>query len=259
MKTKYPIILVHGIVVKDFRRFKAFGKIEKILKDNGFTIFTAKTDGFGTIENNAIQLEKYINLIKERECVDKVNIIAHSKGGLDSKYMIKHLDMEDSVASLTTLCTPHKGSPIASKLLKLPKFLINFISFWINFWYKIFGDESPNAKEVCRQLQRIDSVEEECLKFSDKVYCQSYSSKMDKSTDDFLMGIPHAFSMYLEHKETDGMVPVDSCIFGEYKGYAVDDSVSHLEIIGFMLNKKKKEKIYNFYITLCNDLMNQGF
>mgnify|MGYP003521807651 FL=1 len=82
---------------------------------------------------------------------------------------------------------------------------------------------------------------------------------MNKSTDDFLMGIPHAFSMYLEHKETDGMVPVDSCIFGEYKGYVVDDSVSHLEIIGFMLNKKKKEKIYNFYITLCNDLMNQGF
>ena len=110
---------------------------------------------------------------------------------------------------------------------------------------------------MCRQLQRIDSVEEECLKFSDKVYCQSYSSKMDKSTDDFLMGIPHAFSMYLEHKETDGMVPVDSCIFGEYKGYAVDDSVSHSEIIGFIA--KAIFGNYNFYITLCNDLMNQGF
>ena len=50
MKTKYPIILVHGIVVKDFKKFKAFGKIEKILKDEGFIVYTATTDGFGTIK-----------------------------------------------------------------------------------------------------------------------------------------------------------------------------------------------------------------
>lgn len=259
MKTKYPIILVHGIVVKDFKKFKAFGKIEKILKDEGFIVYTAPTDGFGTIENNAEQLKKFINEIKEKEHVEKVNLLAHSKGGLDSKYMIKELDMEDSVASLTTLCTPHKGSPIASKLLKLPKWLIKFISFWLNFWYKIFGDVKPDAYEVCKQLQRIETIENECLVFSDKVYCQSYSSKMNKSTDDFLMGIPYAFSMYFDHVETDGMVPVDSCVFGEYRGYAIDDSISHSEIIDFMVKHKKKEKVYKFYISVCVELIKKGF
>ncbi len=173
--------------------------------------------------------------------------------------MITHLDMEDRVASLTTLCTPHKGSPIASKLLKLPKWLLKFISFWINFWYKIFGDEQPNSLEVCKELKRVNSEKEDCLKISDKVYCQSYSSKMNKSTDDFLMGIPYAFSMYFEHVETDGMVPVDSCVFGEYKGYAIDDSISHSEIIDFMVKHKKKEKVYKFYISVCVELIKKGF
>ena len=223
-------------MVKDFKKFKCFGRIEKVLKEQGFIVYTAEIDGFGTIESNAYQLKKYIEMVKEKENVDKVNIIAHSKGGLDSKYMIISLDMEDSVASLTTLCTPHKGSPIASKLLKLPKWMIRFISFWINFWYKIFGDEHPNCLEVCKELKRVNQEEEEVLKISEKVYCQSYSSKMHKSTDDFLMGIPHAISMYFENVETDGVVPVDSCVFGEYKGYAIDDSISHSEIIGFMIN-----------------------
>ena len=101
--------------------------------------------------------------ILEVEGVDKVNIIAHSKGGLDSKYMIENLGMEDSVASLTTLCTPHKGSPIATNILKLPKFLTKFIAFWINFWYKLFGDKNPDSYQACQDLKRINSIEEEII------------------------------------------------------------------------------------------------
>lgn len=259
MKTKYPIILVHGIVIKDFKKFKAFGKIEDILKKEGFVVYSAPTDGFGTIENNAEQLKNFIREILVKEQTEKVNLIAHSKGGLDSKYMINNLEMEDCVASLTTLCTPHKGSPIATNLLKLPRWLLKFISFWINFWYKIFGDQKPDSYAVCQQLKRVDSVEDECLEFSDKVYCQSYSSKMNKATDDFIMGIPHTISMFFEHNETDGVVPVDSCVFGDYKGYAINDSISHSEIVDFMVNKKKKEKVYQFYITICNELSKLGF
>ena len=139
MKTKYPIILVHGIALKEFKFLKSFGEIDRILKIQGYTVYKATTDGFGSVENNAMQLKEQILKILEEENVDKVNIIAHSKGGLDSKYMILNLGMEECVASLTTLCTPHKGSPIATNILKLPKFLTKFIAFWINFWYKLFG------------------------------------------------------------------------------------------------------------------------
>ena len=260
MKTKYPIVLVHGIALKDFRFLKSFGQIDRILRIQGYKVYKAQIDGFGSVINNANQLKEEILRILEIEHVDKVNIIAHSKGGLDSKYMIKHLGMEDMVASLTTLCTPHKGSPIATNILKLPHSLTKITAFWINFWYKLFGDKHPDSYQACQDLQRVDSLEEEILNFSSKVYCQSYSTEMIKSRDDFIMGIPLIFSKRFEvNIPSDGVVPEDSTVFGEYKGHAVDGSISHTEIVDFMVMKKKQDKIYMFYSMLCEELVNKGF
>ena len=259
MKNKYPIILVHGVMIKDFRFFKAFGKIEKVLKDNDILVYTAKIDGLGTIENNAIQLKNYINKILEENNVDKVNLIAHSKGGLDSKYMIENLDIEDKIASLTTLATPFNGSPIATKILTMPKFIIWWVKTWFNVIYKIFGDKNPDGLTVCKQLSEVNHIEQECLKISNKIYCQSYSTTINKSSDDFIMGIPLMFSKYFNKEETDGLVPINSTKLADYKGNISEESFSHTQIVDFMTNKTKKEKIHKFYLSLCSNLIDLGF
>lgn len=259
MPCRYPVVLVHGVMLKDFKFLRAFGRIEKILREAGHTVYTAKTDGFGTIENNAAQLKKCVESICVKENADKVNLIAHSKGGLDSRFMIDTLDMSGRVASLTTLCTPHKGSQIASQLLRLPKSMTSFIAFWVNFWYKLFGDEKPNSLQVCRQLQTIDSVADKTVDFSAQVYCQSYSATMNKSRDDFIMGIPLAFSKHFEKSPSDGLVTPASSMFGNYKGDCMQESVSHLQIVGYAAGKKKKEKIYAFYLQLCDELAHKGY
>lgn len=259
MKTKYPIILAHGIILKDFKYFKAFGKIEKILKSEGCSVYTSRTDGFGTVENNAAQLKAQIEEILRTENAEKVNIIAHSKGGLDAKHMIEKLGMEDKVASLTTLCTPHKGSQIATKILGMPKPLKKFTAFWVNFVYRIFGDKKPDSLAVCEQLKSMPEAETELTDFSDKVYCQSYSAQLKRSRDDFVMGIPLIFSKKYERSATDGMVSEESSKFGSYRGECTEGSVSHSEIVDFMVKKKKKEKIYAFYIALCRELAEKGF
>lgn len=259
MSTKYPIILVHGIIVKNFKSFRAFGKIEKKLIEKGYKVYSSQTDAFGTIENNAMQLKEQIEKILLLEKADKINIIAHSKGGLDSKYMIEFLNMEDKVASLTTLCTPHRGSIIATKLLKLPKFLLKYIAFWINLWYKILGDKKPNSLEVCKQLSKKE-IETDTLTISNKIYCQSYSSSLKKTKDDFIMGIPLLVSRYYEKDmETDGLVSNESSKFGEYQGVCIEDSISHKDIIDITLSKTKREKVYAFYLNLCTDLKNKGY
>lgn len=218
MISRYPIILVHGIALKDNIFFKSFGRIEKILKKEGY-----------------------------------------SKGGLDSKYMIQYLGMDGAVASLTTLCTPHKGSQWATKIYRLPTFLKRFIAFWLNLWYRIFGDKRPAALTVCRQLQSVPNVELETLGFSEKVYCQSYSSVLKRSRDDFLLGIPLIFSRRWEKDCSDELVAVEVSKFGEYRGNVSDDSISHSEIVGFAVSRKKREKVYAFYKTLCAELAERGF
>lgn len=257
MKTKYPIILAHGIVLRDFKFYKSFGKIEKVLKNAGYAIYTSNTDGFGTVENNAGQLKAQIDEILLAEGADKVNIIAHSKGGLDAVHMITKLGTEDKVASLTTLCTPHRGSEIATKISGLPEIIKRFVAFWLDFWYKVFGDKKPDALAVCEQLKKLPATDEPAMNISDKVYCQSYSATVEKSTEDFVMGIPLMFSKLFEKDKTDGLVSVESAKFGNYRGNC--GNISHSEIVGFMTRKKKRQKVYAFYLDICAELSAIGF
>ncbi|MCQ2498377.1 MAG: alpha/beta fold hydrolase [Lachnospiraceae bacterium] len=260
MRTKYPIILVHGIIAKDSRIFKCFGKIDYLLKIQGFHVYKSNVDGFGTIENNAKQLKAEIRKIMKKEGVNKVNIIGHSKGGLDSKYMIQKLGMEKHVASLTTLCTPHLGSPIAENILRSPKWLLNMIAFSLDSWYRFLGDKHPDSLKVCKELSTVTEIHDNILATSPYVYTQSYSTTMERVSDDLAMSIPLAFSHHFEKKESDGLVSNESAKYGNYRGRALaDESISHSEIIDFMANKRKKAKIYSFYSNLCEELAGMGF
>ncbi len=259
MATKYPILLVHGIMLKDYKQFKAFGRIEKLLGESGYDVSTSRTDGLGTIQANAACLKEQICEILDRTGAERINLIAHSKGGLDARYMIDRLGMEEKVASVTFLCTPHKGSYIATKLYGLPRILRSPLAFWLNFWYRIFGDRSPDALEVCRQLRHApDGILEE-PKDENGIFMQSYSTTLRRSRDDFVMGIPLIFSRYFERDASDGMVSAESSKFAQYRGDCTDESVSHSEIVDFMVRRRKREKIYAFYTSLCNDLEERGF
>ena len=259
MATKYPIVLVHGIAAKQLRIMNAFGKIGDRLTEAGYEVYIADTDGFGRIATNAEQLRRYIAGVLEKTGAERVNLIAHSKGGLDSKYMITELGMEDKVASLTTLCTPHRGSIIASGVWKLPGFMKKTIGFFINSFYKVvFRDENPDAMGACNELRCVDESEE-TLAFSDKVYCQSYSSSLKRGRDCFVMALPMKIYKHFANVENDGLVSVDSAKFGNYRGECLDGSLSHVQIIDLFPRKKQREKVYAFYKKVCAELGEMGY
>lgn len=259
MPSKYPIILVHGIATKQLRVLNAFGKIGDRLLAGGYSVFVADTDGFGCIETNAQQLKDFIERVKSESGAEKVNIIAHSKGGLDSKYMITNLGMEDSVASLTTLCTPHKGSIIASRIWTLPSPVKKAIAKTINgFYRRFFHDVHPDSMRTCDQLRSMDQVEE-TIQFSDKVYCQSYSTSISKTKDCFVMALPMKIQHRYEIMDNDGLVAEDSTKFGIYRGRCLDIPTSHVQIIDLFSKKSQKEKVYAFYLKVCDELSEMGF
>lgn len=257
---RYPIVLVHGIAMKQIGILNAFGQIGEELKKDGHRVYVAEIDGFGSIETNAEQLKRYISSVLEKEKVDKVNIIAHSKGGLDTKYMITNLGMEHAVASLTTLCTPHKGSIIASKIWELPSFMKKSISFFIDSFYRIvFHDEHPDSMKTCEQLRQIGDDSNEMLNFSYLVYCQSYSAVIDKAKDCFIMALPMKIHHHYENYTSDGLVSEDSTQFGNYRGHCLDIPISHVQIIDLFAKKSQKERIYTFYKRVCKELEEMNF
>ena len=259
MSSKYPIILVHGIAAKQLRILNAFGQIGEELKKEGYRVYIADNDGFGSIENNAAQLKNYIERVLAETESEKVNIIAHSKGGLDSKYMITKLGMEDKVASLTTLCTPHKGSIIASKIWDLPMPIKKILAFFIDMFYCLFlGDKHPDSMRACEQLRAVDTSED-TLQFSYKVYCQSYSTSISDVKDCFVMALPMKIQHHYEITDNDGVVSEESAQFGCYKGKCLDIPVSHVQIIDLFSKKSQKEQIYSFYKQVCLELSKMGF
>jgi len=259
LPTKYPIILAHGIAAKELKIIKAFGRIGDKLKEAGYDVYIADTDGFGTVKGNAEQLRSFCLGVMEATGAEKVNIIAHSKGGLDSKRMITELGMEECVASLTTLCTPHKGSIIASWIWKLPMWMKKTAAFFIDSFYRIvMKDKAPDSLRACEELRSVDESEE-TLCFSHKVYCQSYSTSLKRGRDCFIMALPMKFYKHFEKVENDGLVSQESSKFGNYRGECLDISVSHVQIIDLFSKKSQKEKIYSFYISLCKELSEMGF
>ena len=259
MSSKYPIVLVHGIAAKQLRILNAFGQIGEELKKEGYTVYISDNDGFGSIENNAEQLKKYIEKVLLQTGAEKVNIIAHSKGGLDSKYMITKLGMEDKVASLTTLCTPHKGSIIASKIWDLPMPIKKILAFFIDMFYCLFlGDKHPDSMRACDQLRSVDAGED-TLQFSYKVYCQSYSTGISDVKDCFVMALPMMIQHHYEIPDNDGVVSEESAQFGCYRGKCLDIPVSHVQIIDLFSKKSQKEQIYSFYKKVCRELSEMGY
>ena len=112
---KTPIVLAHGMLglaqafIQDLQLADYFKGIPEWLKENGCTVITPQVEGIGSIKTRAASLKRQII-----EATDEpVHIIAHSQGGLDSRHMISHLEMADHVRSLTTIATPHRGSPVA--------------------------------------------------------------------------------------------------------------------------------------------------
>ncbi len=68
------------------------------------------------IENYALRLDEIIDIVKDRTGSDKVNIVAHSMGGLVARYYIRIFG-EDSVNKLVMIATPNAGISDNSKRL----------------------------------------------------------------------------------------------------------------------------------------------
>jgi triacylglycerol lipase len=115
-RLRYPLVLAHGVLgfdvisVGGFKR-EYFNGIAAPLQGAGADVVAVRVPPMSSIAARAARLREAVDaLVAERG--GKVNIIAHSMGGLDARYAIAH-GLAPRVASLTTIGTPHRGTPLA--------------------------------------------------------------------------------------------------------------------------------------------------
>ncbi len=261
-KTKYPIVLVHGIGFRTTVFLSYWGRIPKALKSKGAKVFCCNQDAWGTIEENAVVVKQTILNILSKTGYEKVNIIAHSKGGLDSRYMISALQMDEYIASLTTISSPHHGSKTMDFVCMFPKFLLKFIGLFVNSFFKLLGDKKPDFYNTCKEVTTKHCKEfNEKIINSDKVYYQSYASIMKNSFNDILLLFTH-FIVKLFDGENDGLVSVDSAKWGTFRGVIKGTDkkgISHAEIIDLVRTDYYNINIRKIYVLIVNDLKKKGF
>lgn len=115
--TRYPIVLVHGFMGSASSPLWSFYNLVDTLRADGHVVIEADLPPFDAPANRARVLASQIDAAIAMH--GKVNLIAHSQGGLDSRYLISSLGYADRVASLTTISSPHRGTAIADKALGL--------------------------------------------------------------------------------------------------------------------------------------------
>jgi triacylglycerol lipase len=116
-RTRYPIVLVHGFMGTADSPMWSFWKVADKLRADGHVVIEADLPPFDAPANRAAVLASQIDAAIAQ--YGKVNLIAHSQGGLDSRYLISSLGYGDRVASLTSISSPHQGTAIADKALGL--------------------------------------------------------------------------------------------------------------------------------------------
>src|SRR5579884_3418428 len=122
-RLRAPIVLVHGLFGFDtlglgpwvLKRY--FHGVPEALTAAGNRVLVARVSPTGGVALRAAQLRQQIDAALPGE---SFHLIGHSMGGLDGRYLISRLGMAPRVLSLTTLGTPHRGSPFADWLQRGP-------------------------------------------------------------------------------------------------------------------------------------------
>jgi triacylglycerol lipase len=115
-KTKYPIVLEHGLGGFDqlFGVYDYWFGIPDALRDGGATVFVTEVSQLNSTEARGEQLIDQIEQIVAITGKPKVNLIGHSHGGLDVRYAAAV--RPELVASVTSVGSPHKGAELADFL-----------------------------------------------------------------------------------------------------------------------------------------------
>jgi len=118
---RYPVVLAHGFFGFDEIRIGGashgyFRGVRERLERDGWTVHSASVAKTASIAARAAELAEFVRAVPGR----RVNVVAHSMGGLDARYAISELGLGGRVASLTTVGTPHLGTPLADAGARAP-------------------------------------------------------------------------------------------------------------------------------------------
>ena len=263
-KTQYPLLLVHGVFFRDYRYINYWGRIPKELRRNGATVYYGRQQSAAAVEDSGRELAARIQQIVEETGCGKVNIIAHSKGGLDSRAAIAHQGMGPYVATLTTINTPHRGCIFAEYLLgKVPEAARRKIAETYNAAMRRMGDENPDFLAAVTDLTASACAARNAVTPDDPgVVYESVMSYCKRARNGkFPLNMTYPIVKHFDGRN-DGLVAVDSARWGSRFTLlepAGKRGISHGDVVDLNRENIPGFDVREFYVNLAADLKCRGF
>ncbi len=161
-KTKYPIVLAHGMSGFDalFGVYEYWYGIPSSLRDGGARVYVTNVSQFNSTEARGEQLLAQVQQIIAITGKPKVNLIGHSHGGLDVRYVAAV--RPDLVASVTSVGSPHKGADLADFLrdnVEQGSFTEGVLAFFADSLGTVLGllTGSSNPQDAVAALESLSS------------------------------------------------------------------------------------------------------
>ncbi len=274
----YPIVLAHGVCRFDkvwsdaldvdnnddpkLDRLHYFKGLRTELMKHGFTVYHSNVSWADGVETRASELRNNLIKILEKADSEKVHILAHSMGGLDARHMLfnfRHSDrLHERVASLTTVSTPHAGSPFADWGTDHLPYVI------------------PIAQKLGLSLKGLEDLRtDKCRRFNEnpdvvafEKACESKIKFQTFAGTQKFWGVFNALklSFYIIEKEegaNDGLVSLKSARWKDDYFRGVIENADHLNELGWwdpsqiIENENEAQllrRIHEFYLKIAKAL-----
>jgi triacylglycerol lipase len=283
-----PIVLVHG-----FSGFKNIGPLEyfygvrKALIADGHQVFVAQVDPYNDSYVRGAQLQSQVEAILAETGADHVNLIGHSQGGLDCRYVANKLG--NLIGAVVMVSTPNRGDPVADVALG---YLPGPIKTALGALLVLFGETvldpsghpNSNAQAALYALSSAgaaefnqnvpddpdvqyfsfagrannDTADADCGSSAEPSWIAAWGGRRDETS--LLMKLPAwILSRAAPGVANDGLVTVASAKWGTFLGCVPAD---HIQEVCQIANLSKPSSGFNcvaFYRSVANWLVARGF
>ncbi|MCP4130942.1 MAG: alpha/beta fold hydrolase [bacterium] len=300
LNLNYPIILVHGwagadkyVGIADY-----FHNIKPTLEQEGADVYAADLDSFnvdfdpgtynstnkyyrGETPARSDQLRSFILYVLSVTKAQKVNIIAHSQGGITARYVISNMTAPDGspmyskAASLVMISSPNRGTYFSNLIIGLSTnsglskwasdLLLN--SIWgelvcgdneSNFLAPAFAMSkeymtevfNPNTPDITPALDMVNGTGVRYFSYAGKAFGPTINLPL----------YPVWLIIKRHNGENDGIVPVESAKWGTWMGtvtgmFGVDHWMEQNQVMGITPGFDGE----GFYLEIARMLEQNGF
>ena len=203
-----------------------------MLIKHGFSVYHSSVPWAERVNARAEQLRKNVLNVLEQSGDEKVNIIAHSMGGLDARHMLfddrNKGRIHEKTASLTTIGTPHLGTSFADKGMGEHGELIEILKR-LSLNIEGFRDLTQEACSIFNENPEVKAFEDELEKHTE---LRAYTGIA--GVENVLSVLRKPYKIIKEEEgDNDGLVSVNSALWERARNKGIWKDADHLNEIAW--------------------------